>query len=91
MDITRCLTISTAHIKKSTADMVDAEEIFDMVVYKKDEFGWWIVTAPNILRDPDVPSDLKACIKLALKYDCEWLCLDRDGDYVASLPSYDWE
>ena len=90
MDITRCLTISTAHIKKSTANMVDAEEIFDMVVYKKDELGWWIVTSPNILRDPDVPSDLKTCVELALQYDCEWLCLDRDGEVLDNLPTYDW-
>lgn len=90
MDITKCLTISILHIKKSTAVMLYAEEVFDMVVYRKDEFGWWIVTSPNILRDPEIPLDLKACVELALQYDCEWLCLDRDGEVLDNLPTYDW-
>lgn len=90
MDITRILTISTAHITEETDKKLQDNSEFNLMalsVYKKEDYGYWIyVDSPC----DDVPEDLKQCLELALKYDCQWLCLDCDGEEVPELPTYDW-
>ena len=36
------------------------------------------------------PQGLAACIDLAVRNDCNWLCLDQDAEEVEGLPVYDW-
>lgn len=90
MDICRVLTLSTCHIREETARALDECAYTELVIYKKERFGWWIYI-PRYWQDiiKNVPDDLAACIELAADNCCEWLCLDRDGK-VEDLPSYDW-
>lgn len=98
MDITKCLTLSTAHIKKSTAAALDRECNWEkgsmgLCAYKKLGFGWWISIPDEAdLEDlyETVPHDLMACLKLAIEYDCSLLCLDCAGDTAPGLLAYDW-
>ena len=98
MEITRMLTISTAHISKETADLLAGEFPMQIVpawemsvgIYSKEDFGWYIYTSPLDRIDPSMPEDLAACLRLAHKHDCEVLCLDCDGEVVEGLPVYDW-
>ena len=91
LEICKMLTISTAHITKETADMLSISET-DLIVYDKDEYGWWIAVCDIDLYElSGVPDDLAACVRLAMQNGCEWLCLDCDGEVVDCLPTYEWE
>ena len=90
MDITRVLTISTAHITEETNNKLQDNGEFNFMalsVYKKGDYGYWIYVD---LPCTDIPKDLKQCLELALKHDCQWLCLDCDGEEVQELPTYNW-
>jgi len=93
------MTLSTAHITPETADLLDSgEKIQGVVTYPKNDYGWFIFVGSfedyeNFDEDEDVykfPSDLRACVKLALGYGCDWLCLDADGNETDKLPIYQW-
>lgn len=93
MEITRCLTISTAHITKETERVLSGNSYTNelcLSVYDKADYGWWICIDDDDI-DPDtIPADLLACIRLAHANKCEWLCLDCDGEVLDVLPTYDW-
>ena len=95
MDITKVLTISTAHITEETdRKLQDESEVNNMCisVYDKAEYGYWIYVDPfdGLMCHKNIPEDLLNCIKLARRNDCQWLCLDCDGEVVSELPTYDW-
>ena len=94
LKISKMLTLSTAHITKETADLLDAFDIpFDICIYDKgtalDHCGWFLVDWT--LSEETIPEDLRACFKLAERNGCEWLCLDCDGPVEDCLPTYEWE
>ena len=95
MDITKVLTISTAHITEETdRKLQDESEVNNMCisVYDKSDYGYWIYIDPydRLMCNENIPADLLNCIKLARRNDCQWLCLDCDGEVVPELPTYDW-
>ena len=95
MEICKMLTLSTAHIKEETAEVIYKRSApwanYDLAIYDKDEFGWWInLSDVEMAELRDVPSDLVECIKLALGNGCAWLCLDSDGPVEDCLPIYEW-
>ena len=95
MDITKCLTTSTAHITLETRHKLEFEEIFNdmgLTVYKKSRFGYWIYIPEDFLESDrmEIPFDLWRCMFIAYENDCRWLCLDRDGMEIELLPTYDW-
>ena len=87
LEIDRMLTLSTAHVTKGTAALLDAGKV-DLASYKT-EYGWFI-HLPDFLSEYDIPSDLKACAKFAKKHGCIWLHFDRDADTVDELSKYGW-
>lgn len=93
LDITRMLTINTAHIKEETAEKIDE---FDLVTFDKVNFGWFIYIPTEkedvmeILEDKNIPDDLVDCIRLAWENNCNWLCLDRDASEFDELETYEW-
>lgn len=104
MEISKMLTLSTAHITKETADKLDLDckpvspedywqhsFCFDLglSIFPKDDFGWFL-WIPSADRAA-LPDDLKQCIELALANGCDWLCLDSDGLIEKSLKTYEWE
>lgn len=98
MDITKCLTVSSVHVTQETIELLSQEaqsKTLDyplcLSVYEKAEYGFWIhVPREDRAFAPSLPADLKACLMLAREHDCQWLCLDRDGEEVSMLPTYDW-
>lgn len=94
MEITRMLTISTAHVSKETAAKLDYEDGFAweccLAIYRKEDCGWLIFVDAANLSSKSIPEDLKACLALARAKNCEWLCLDCDGEALGILPTYDW-
>ena len=97
MEITKMLTISTAHISRDTARKLSDRaycQQMDTAVFEKDRYGWWVY-CNSVLEDDLggrewVPDDLWRCMELANKNSCEWLCLDSDAQIIEGLPVYDW-
>lgn len=94
--VTHMLTLSTAHIDRPTADMLDEEGEANrfpaLSVYPKsagEDYGWFIYIGPG-WRDAETPEDLKACLAACDAAGCGMLCLDADGPVVPDLSVYDW-
>lgn len=93
MEITKCLTLSTAHISKNTANLLDKEiktPYLNLPVYDKTGVGWFIYIPTNLNELDKLPSDLTKVLSLAKDLNCNMLCLDSDGDIISWLPKYDW-
>ena len=101
MNIAKMLTISTAHIKKETAEFIDSvckdNGLSNLIVYDKtvrfndymEVYGWFIYC--NVaLPDLNVPEDLLKAMCFTSDNNCDWLCIDRDGDVVDDLDEYEW-
>ena len=94
LEIEKMIVISTAHIKKKTADILetaalDLDVLGSITVYLKEGLGYYIYFNPEHL--DEIPNDLRKCIEFAVKNGCTVLCLERDGQIVDDLPEYDWE
>lgn len=94
LEISKMLTLSTAHITKETANLLDnVDTPIDVCIYDKgtatDHYGWFLVDWA--LAGETIPEDLRACFKLAESKGCNWLCLDCDGAVTELLPTYEWE
>lgn len=93
MEICKMLTISTAHISETTYQQLlnDPESFYPIIVYPKDEYGWFVHRTPKCDNGPDcIPADLDILIQKAEMEGCDWLCLDRDGDIISGFPVYEW-
>ena len=101
MEISKMLTISTAHIRKDTAEFIENvcrdNTLSKLIVYDKtaryngcsEEYGWFIYC--NVaLPDLNVPEDLLKVMCFARDNDCAWLCLDRDGEILDYFETYEW-
>lgn len=89
MEITKMLTVSTAHITKETADLLDCD--VSRVVYQKDDFGWFIHIPDDFdLEEYDIPQELLKLIKFAKDIECDWLCLDCDAEALEYFETYEW-
>lgn len=91
-DITKMVTISTAHIKESTTSFL--EETLLLPVYPSDYFYMIWIEDDTEYYDTfknAIPNDLWACIMFAHNLGCQWLRLDRDGEIMDELPIYEWK
>lgn len=90
LEIAKMLTLSTAHIKKETAEFLNNPNS-DLIVFAKGEYGWFI-SGEWIQEEliPDIPEDLIKIVHLAQENECLWICLDRDGEEIEGLPVYKW-
>lgn len=90
--IEKMMTLSTAHIKPSTAEFLDDEKRELLIVYPKLEYGWFIyLNTDNFeVELKHIPKDLAKALKYAQKSGCDLLCLDCDGLEIDDLPIYDW-
>lgn len=101
MEITKMLTISTAHISRGTANFLHEvcknSDLSKLIVYDEslkyndctEEYGWFIYCNVD-LPDLDVPEDLLKAMCFTRDNNCDWLCLDRDAKSVDGLDKYEW-
>ncbi|PZR92285.1 MAG: hypothetical protein DI537_13955 [Stutzerimonas stutzeri] len=97
LETPKMLVLSTAHITAWTArnfDLLtdDVPDIFfpKLSPHDDEELGWIIPIGPDIEWSHMVSEDLVAIRKVAEREGCSWIMLDRDGDTIEELPSYDW-
>lgn len=105
LEITKMLTLSTAHIRPETGKALEIEaDTNDMglTVYDKggsgETYGWFIMLTQDATEEyrkaaneNKLPRDLYNCIALALDMDCEILCLDCDGPVMPYLTQHTWD
>ena len=104
----KTLDCSTAHISKATADRLmlqkslvdradgdESPEYLPLIVYDKDEYGWFIKVPGkedldlSLVRE-ELPGDLYLVLRYALESKCSWIVFDCDGADVEGLPKFDW-
>ena len=92
MEICKMLTVSTAHVSEKTAELLDKDDIYGVVVYPKDQYGWFIVIEEDCMNDykDDIPNELLRLMKFTKANNCDWLCLDCDGEVIEYLETFDW-
>lgn len=90
MNISKMLTLSTAHLKPETRDFLIFESIkayYGLSVYSN-EYGFFVyVDTDNDSKN--IPCDLSDCLQLAKENDCEWIKFDRDEILLDKLPVYE--
>lgn len=95
LEISRMLTISTAHVTPGTLTFLRTEcenNTLGLAVYPKDDFGFYIYLPDSECLDAillDAPEDLQNVLRFCSDVECNVLCLDSDGSYLPYLPSYD--
>lgn len=104
MEITKMLTISTAHMKPSThKELIRASDphfqstcVFDynipFAVYRKGDYGFIIYITEDTMDRAIIgelcPRDLLKAAIFAGEHECNILCLDRDGEILPELTDY---
>lgn len=95
MEITKMLTLSTAHITEDTANKLDRDpndNNLGLCVYPKSDYGWFIYV--NVISyktsNHGLPEDLYNCLIFAHELGCDILCFDCDGPIEPFLPTYEW-
>lgn len=97
MEITMMLVLGTGHITETTAEMLNEalrdDADFPVSLYGKGKYGWFL----NVLNDLSeveehrwMTPDLFQVLTFARAQGCDWVMLDRDGDIIDELPSYEW-
>lgn len=90
LPITKVLELSTQHICKNTATLLDNTLTTQIAAYQKKEFGWFIYVSSEENENTDIPNDLSHIINFARLNNCSWVMLDRDCDTIDQLPTFDW-
>ncbi len=94
------IAISTAHISRETANLLDQlaagkKNIEGLVVYNKGEYGWFIPIIEEeleTLENNECPGDLFHCLSYAHKNGGSWVMFDRDVELsTPDLAPYPWE
>lgn len=99
-EIDNIMTISTSHVDKKTADLLDdyvdtfsegeVPEV-PLTVVEKAGYGWIICVTGTEDMANKLPKPLSDCLKYADTHGCAWLAIDTDGPTVDDLPTYEWD
>ena len=92
MEISKMLTLSTAHITEGTAQLLQETpdtDVLGIPVYEKSEYGWFIYLSsiPDVIFS-HLPKDLQDILSLAKDVGCDVVCLDCDGPALSYLEVY---
>ena len=95
MEVSKMITLSTAHITEETSKMLEnPNNKLPLSIYNKGQFGWFIYVPTETKDDSEtlkeLPKDLAILYMFARYNEFEVICLDCDGDTVDKLPIYDW-
>lgn len=90
----KMLALSTAHVSKDTAELMDANCVASQV-YQKAEYGWFMAVPRNAFEMERIPKDayspeLYNCLKFAYEQGFDWVMFDRDVEPISELETFDW-
>ena len=86
--IGKYLDICTSHLTLDTVDNLTAGIYTYIPVYDYEE-GMFIIV-PDKFEEEHHPDDLEILFKYARENDISVIRLDRDGEEIDELPTYDW-
>jgi len=97
-EISRMITLSTAHLDKDTAELLTnatatSGYIKNLCVYEKGGYGWflWYDADNEEANFLSLPECLQDIIAFARKNgNIEWICLDCDGPTEDELNIFEW-
>ena len=89
------LALSTAHVTKDTADMMNKDSIDGVMLYNKGDYGWFVHIPDsgldfNELENGECPADLYRCMKYARDNGFDWIMFDCDVEVISEMPEYEW-
>jgi hypothetical protein len=90
--VLKMLDLSAAHVTQQTMDWI-LSEAFDGCSYQLLEYGALVLVDAEKRRLEEIgleAPDLAACFEYAASLGCTWLKLDRDGEPLSQLKTYDW-
>lgn len=88
--ICKTLCLSTAHITKATAKILEHPDEIDYVLVKgMDDYGW-MLCAEYYDENNAMPEDLKRVLDYASRLGCRFVNLDCDEAIIPELPTYEW-
>lgn len=87
--IGKYLDVCTSHLTQATIDNLVMENIMGVHSYDYPE-GMFIVV-PDPFDEEETPKDLVGLFGYARHNDISLIRLDRDGEEIDDLPTYDWE
>ncbi len=104
--IDKVLTISTGHLRQSTAIMLDSPNP-PVEVYSYPDAPGFLVYVPqskeneditranfsdqnSIGPEEDIPVELLFLWDMARRSGCRWIMFDADADIIDSLPEFHW-
>ena len=91
------VTLSTAHIQEETSKKLETElfgwymglDVYSLSTYEAG--GWMIWVDSSADGDDEVPEELTALLKFCKEKQVDWLRLDRDGEIIPELPTFEWK
>ena len=83
-EIHQVLVLSTAHLKRETAKLID-DETYECAFARSD--GWIFYVGD---RRSDAPEELEEALSYARARNCVWLMFDADGPVNPGLPTWEW-
>jgi hypothetical protein len=98
LEVLRTLVLSTCHISEETADRFGEAIGFDggpNWLIASHDYGWYLwVPTEDLMKqyvdDEDVPPDVADIFKFCRQHGFNEVKLDRDGDAIPDLPTYEW-
>ena len=97
-EICNMMILSTAHIAEEDNDLLcsresrwDGEKPLH-ITHAPAEYGYfvWTGTHANLVRESGFSSAFLAVLEYARDRGCRYLYLDRDGESVDDLPTFNW-
>lgn len=94
MEISKMITMSTAHISEETSKILSDINDLPLSIYDKFGFGWFIYLPTDKTEDAKIlkklPKDLAMIFMFARHHFIDIVCLDCDGSTIDDLPNYEW-
>lgn len=91
----RYLLISTVHVPKAVAELLDAWAValpaHRPVTVAPTQFGWFVSTREAAgAAAADIPIELNAIQRLGRERACDFVLLDCDAEVLPELPVFGW-
>lgn len=95
LETPRMLVLSTSHITKETDSNFenntdDVPTFYPKTYWDGEKVGYIIPLVRDYPWSHMISADLVAIRKVAEAAGCTWIMLDRDGEQIEGLPTYDW-
>lgn len=89
LPIVKMLNISTGHVSKETADLLNGNKLDDVWTIPH-EYGWIVFVSEYVEKEPVPQADMQQVLVFARKHGCDYIKFDCDASLIDELPKYSW-